>query len=80
MASRLPSTYLTFCYFEISVSPKITVLPSGTLPRNSRLKKFCHGKSITLSTLLAVDKPVDDTYTTINESWLFTTNRSTATL
>ena len=84
MTGRLELIYgkqaSSFCYIEISVSPKITVLPSGTLPQNSRLKNFCHGKSITLSTLLAVDKPVHDTYNTINESWLFTTNRSTATL
>jgi len=51
---------------------------------NSGLRKFRHGKSIALSTELVVVvlmvELVDDTYTTMDESWLFTEGRSTATL
>jgi len=51
---------------------------------NSGLRKLRHGKSIALSTELVVVvlmvELVDDTYTTMDESWLFTEGRSTATL
>ena len=49
---RLPSTYPTPCFKKIRVPPKITVLPSESLPPNSG--KFRHGKSIALSRKLVV--------------------------
>jgi len=39
---------------EIWLCPKIMVHPSGTSSLNSRLRKFCHGKSIALSTKLVI--------------------------
>jgi len=54
LARRLPSTIPTLCYKEIGVSPKIKVLPSGTLVPNSGRRKFRHGKSIALSTKFVV--------------------------
>ena len=42
---------------------------------NSGLIKFRHGKSIASSVKL-----VDETYTTVDESWLFTTRLSAVTL
>jgi len=52
---------------------------------NSGLRKFRHGKSIALSTNSSSSSSstvelVDDIYTTIDESWLLTTNLSTVTL
>ena len=55
LARRLPSAIPTLRYKEIGVSPKIKVLPSGTLVPNSGRRKFRHGKSIALSTKLVVD-------------------------
>ena len=52
LARRLPSICPTLCYKEIWVSPKIRVLPSGTLSQNTGLRKFRHGKSIALPTKL----------------------------
>jgi len=40
LAWRLPSTYPTLRYKEIWVSPKIRVLPSGTLSQTSDLENF----------------------------------------
>ena len=54
LAQWLPSTYPTLCYKDIYVSPKITVLPAGTLSRTSHWRHFRHGKSIALSTTLIV--------------------------
>ena len=48
LAWMLPSTYSTLCYQEIWVSPKVGILPSGTLSPKS------HGKSIALSTQVDV--------------------------
>jgi len=80
---RLPSTYPPLCCKEIWVSPKIKVLGFGTLSRTSDLENFatasrsrCQQHSSSSSTV----ELVDDTYTTVDESWLFTTSRSTATL
>ena len=39
-AYRFPSTYAMMCFREISVSPKITVLPSGTLSQTLDLENF----------------------------------------
>jgi len=48
-----------------------------------RLREFRHGKSIALSTNSSSSSTVelvDDTYATIDKSWLFTASRSTVTL
>jgi len=50
-------SYPTLYYQVILVSPKIRVLPPGTLSHTPDFKKFRHGKSIALSTKLVV---VDD--------------------
>jgi len=60
---------------------------SNFVPK-SRFRIFRHGQSIALSTKLlvvvVVDSStvelVDDTYTTIDESWLFITSGSSVTL
>ena len=82
LARRLPSNYPTLRYKEIWISPKIRVRYIWNFAPNSELRKFRHGKSIALSTKLVVVvvEFVDDTYTTIDESWMFTTSRSTVTL
>jgi len=80
------STYSSLWYKKTWVSPKIWTLPSGTYPNSkiqtpdsenfattSRLR--CQQNSSSSSTV----ELVDDTYTTIDESWLFTTSRSTVT-
>jgi len=51
-ARRLPFICFTLCCKEIRVSPKIRVLPHWNFVPNSLLRKFCHGKSIALSTQL----------------------------
>jgi len=83
LALRLLSTHLTLCYKEMWVSPKIRVLPSGILSRTQYFKNFatasrsrCQQNSLSSSTV----ELVDDTYTTVDESWLFTTSRSSVTL
>ena len=62
---------------------KLRVLPSGTLFQTPDLDNFaranrscCQQNSSSSSTV----ELVDDTYTTIDESWLFTTGQSTVTL
>ena len=81
---RLPSTYPTLSYKEMCVSPKIRILPSGALSQTSDLQNFatasrsrCQQNS---SSSPSTVEFVDDTYTTVDESWLFTTNRSNVTL
>jgi len=76
-------TYSTPCCKEIWVSPKIRVLSSRTLCETSDLENFttasrsrCWNWSSSSSTV----ELVDDTYTTVDESWLFTASRSTVTL
>jgi len=54
LARRLPSAYPTLCYKEIYVYPEIWVLPRGTFTQTPDLRRFCHGKSISLSTKLDV--------------------------
>jgi len=77
LAQRLPSTYRTLCYKELSVSPKIRILPSGTLSQTSDLENCatasrsrCQQNS---SSSLSTVEFVGDTYTAVDESWLFTT-------
>jgi len=71
------------CCKEIRVPPKIGVLSSGTLPQTLDLKNFarasrsrCQQHSSSSTTV----EFVDDTCTTVNESWLFTTSQSSCTL
>ena len=40
LAWRLPSTYPTLCCKEIRVTPKISVLPSGTLSQTLDVENF----------------------------------------
>ena len=81
LAWRLPSTYPTLYYEEIGVSLKTRALPSGTLSQLRTLKKNsprrsrCQQNSSSSSS--STVELVDDTYTTIDESWLFTTSRRT---
>ena len=80
LAWRLPPTYPTLYYEEIGVSLKTRALPSGTvsqlrtLKKNSPRRSRCQQNSSSSSSTVEL---VDDTYTTIDESWLFTTSRRT---
>jgi len=67
---------------EIWVSPKIKGTSLWDFDTNSGPRKFRCGKSIALSTNSSSStvELVDDTCTTVDESWLFTTCRSTVTL
>jgi len=84
LARRLPSTYTTLCYKEIWVSPKIRVLPSRTLSQIPDVENFATAsrsrRQQNSSSSSSTVEFVDDTYTTVDESWLFTTRRSTVTL
>ena len=56
---------------NLAISEKITILTFATLSQTLDLvRKFRRSKSVALSTKLAVD----NTYTTVDESWLFTTH------
>ena len=84
LARRLPYTYPTLCCKEIWVSPKITELFSGTLYKIPDSENFvkasrsrCQQNSLSSSSTVEL---ADEIYTTIDESWLFTTSRPTATL
>ena len=78
------SIYPILCYKEICVSPRIRVLPSGNLSRTPDFENFAAAsKSRCQQNLLSpssVVELVDDTYMTVDESWLFTTSRLTVTL
>jgi len=85
LACRLPSSYHTLYYKKIWVSPKIRVLPSGTLFQTPYLENFatasrsrCQLNSSSSSS--STVELVDATYATTDESWLFTTSRSTVTI
>ena len=78
---RFPSTYLTLFYNEIWVSPEICVLPSGTLSQTPDLENFATtSRSRCQQNSSSTVELVDDTYTTVDESRLCTTSRSTVTL
>ena len=84
LAWRLPSTYPTLCYKKIWVSQKTGVLPFETLFQTPDLENFatasrsrCQQNSSSSSSTVEL---VDDTYTTVDESLLFTAGRSTVTL
>ena len=81
LARRLSSTYPTLCCKEIWVSPKITVLSYGTLSQTSDLENFATAScSPCQQNSSSTVELVDDTCTTVDESWLFTTRQSTVTL
>ena len=75
LAWRLHSTYPTLWYKDIWVSPKIRVVPSGLENFASASRSRCQQNSLSLTVEF-----VDDTYRTVDESWLFTAGRSTVTL
>ena len=84
LAWRLPSTYPTLCYKKIWVSQKTGVLSFETLFQTPDLENFatasrsrCQQNSSSSSSTVEL---VDDTYTTVDESLLFTASRSTVTL
>ena len=79
---RLPSTYPTLCCKKMWVSSKIRVLPSGTLSQTPdfAIASRSRCKQQLSSSPSSTVEFVDDTYTTIDESWLFSTSRSTVTL
>jgi len=83
VAWKLLSTHPTLCGKEISVSPKLGYFPLELCP-NPGLKNFatasrsrCQQNSSSSSSTVEL---VDDTYTTIGKSWLFTTSRSSVIL
>jgi len=81
---ELPSTYPTLSYEKILVSPRIGVLPSGTLSETLNLENFAtasrsHCQQNLSSSSSSTVELVDDTYTTVDESWLFSTSRSNVT-
>ena len=81
---ELPSTYPTLSYEKILVSPRIRVLPSGTLSETLNLENFAtasrsHCQQNSSSSSSSTVELVDDTYTTVDESWLFSTSRSNVT-
>ena len=68
--------------WESWASPEIMVLPSGTLCQTPDSENFatasqsrCQQNSLSLSSSMV--ELIDDTNTTIDESWLFTASRST---
>jgi len=79
----LPVCVIKNDYMKIWISPKIRVLSSGTLSQTTDLKNFatasrshCQQNSPLSSTV----EFVDDTYRTVEESWLFTASQSTVIL
>ena len=69
------------CYNEIWVSPKIKVLPSGTLYRTSDLENFGAPSRLHCPQTVVVDGRVCWRHLYNNcESWLFTTSPSAVTL
>ena len=81
LAWRILSTYSTLCYKKSWVSAR--VLPSGTSSQTPGLENFAmtsrsHRQQNSPSS--STVELVDDTYTTIDELWLFNTSRSTVTL
>ena len=77
------TTYHTLCYNGTLVSLKIRALRSVTLLQTLDFKNFATCRSRCQqhsSSSLSTVEFVDDTYTTIDESWLFITSRSTVTL
>ena len=77
------SPILGCCLRKFGYLGNITLLPSGTLSQTLDSENFatasrsrCQRHSSSSSTV----ELVDDTYTTVDESWLFTTGRSAVTL
>jgi len=87
LAWRLPPAYPTPCCKEIWMSPEICVLPPRNFLPNSGLKTVSPrqvdrvvNKTRRRRRRRSSLELVDDTYTTVDESWLVITRRSTATL
>ena len=83
LAWRLPSSNPRLFCKDTWVSSEITVLLSETLSQTPDLEKFtttsrsrCQ-RNVVVVVAVTV-KVVYDTYRTVDESWLFTTRRSTA--
>ena len=81
MAWRLPSPVLHCIIRKFRYLQKLRYFPLALFPR---LRIFCYGTSIALSTKLVLSSStielVDNTYMTVDESWLFTTSQSTVIL
>ena len=71
---------IAHCYQEIWVSPKDRVLPCGTLSQTPDSENIAAASRSRCQQNSSTVELVDDTNTTIDESWLFTTSRSTVTL
>ena len=69
----------TLCFQEMWVSSKIRYLPPGTLSPTLDFKNFATASQQHCQQNSSTVELVDDTYTTVDESWLFTTRRSTVT-
>ena len=79
-AWKLLFTYCTLCYKQSGVSPKGGVLSSRTSSQTADLENFATGsRSRCQQNSSSTVELVDDTCTTIDESWLFTASRSTVT-
>ena len=75
----LLSTYRTLCFKEIVyLQNKGTFL--WNFVRNCEIKNLAKASRSRCQQDSSTVDPVDDTYTTVDESWLFTTRRSTVTL
>ena len=85
LAWELPSTYPTLSCKKIWVSSLWNFVPKTSALLTNRLRKFRHGKLIALSTTCRRRRRRSSLLTTmrqstIDESWLFTTSRSTVSL
>ena len=72
---------------KIFIHSLIHTQDSGSLPQTSDMENFaaasrsrCHQLVNVVDNVVVDGRVVDDTYATIDESWLFTTSRSTVTL
>ena len=84
LAWRLPSTYSRL-WGNLGVSPDIRVLRFGTLSQTFDLENFAtasrsHCQQNSSSSSSSTVELVDNTYTTVDESWVDTTSRSAVAL
>jgi len=83
VAWRLPFTYPTVCFKEFGYLQKLGYFPLEHCPKlrtstmDAASRSRCQQNSSSSSSMVEF---VDDTYTTIDESWMFTTSRSSVTL
>jgi len=81
LAWRLLYICPILCYKEISVSRKLRYIdPCKTLSETLYLENFATACRSRCQQNSSTAELVHDTYTTVDESWLFTTRRSTVTL